>query len=53
MTETKMTVSGNLRTWLEVIDRRTAPDADAELQQVMGMARDALRPLAPTIFKEH
>lgn len=53
MTETKMTVTGNLRTWLEVIERRTAPDADAELQEVMGMAREALRPLAPTIFKEH
>ena len=53
MTETKMTVTGNLRAWLEVIDRRTAPDADAELQEVMGMAREALRPLAPTIFKEH
>ena len=51
MTETKMTVTGNLRTWLEVIERRTAPDADAELQEVMGMAREALRPLAPTIFK--
>ena len=53
MTETKMTVTGNLRTWLEVIDRRTAPDADAELQEVMGMARDVLKPLAPSIFKEH
>ena len=53
MTETKMVVTGNLRTWLEVIERRTAPDADAELQEVMGMARDVLRPLAPTIFKEH
>lgn len=52
MVETKMVVTGNLRTWLEVIERRTAPDADAELQQVMGMAREALRPLAPTIFKD-
>ena len=52
MTETKMTVSGNLRTWLEVIERRTAPDADAELQQVMGMARDVLKPLTPSIFKD-
>ena len=51
MTETKMVVTGNLRAWLEVINRRTAPDADAELQEVMGMARDVLRPLAPTIFK--
>ena len=53
MTETKMVVTGNLRAWLQVIDRRTAPDADAELQEVMGMARDVLKPLAPSIFKEH
>ena len=52
MTETKMVVTGNLRAWLEVIDRRTAPDADAELQEVMGMARDVLKPLAPSIFKD-
>ena len=51
MTETKVIVTANLRAWLEVIERRTAPDADAEIQEVMGMARDALRPLAPNIFK--
>ena len=50
MTETKMVVTANLRGWLEVINRRTAPDADAELQEVMGMARDVLKPLAPSIF---
>ena len=52
MVETKMVVSGNLRAWLQVIERRTAPDADAELQEVMGMARDVLKPLAPSIFKD-
>ena len=52
ITETKMVVTGNLRAWLQVIDRRTAPDADAELQEVMGMARDVLKPLAPSIFKD-
>ena len=52
MTETKMVVTGNLRAWVQVIDRRTAPDADAELQEVMGMARDVLKPLAPSIFKD-
>src|SRR5699024_5222300 len=52
MVETKMVVTGNLRAWLEVINRRTAPDADAELQEVMGMARDILKPLAPSIFKD-
>ena len=50
MTETKMVVTGNLRAWLQVIERRTAPDADAELQEVMSMARDVLKPLAPSIF---
>ena len=50
MTETKMVVTSNLRGWLQVIERRTAPDADAELQEVMGMARDVLKPLAPSIF---
>ena len=52
MTETKMVVTGNLRAWLQVIERRTAQDADAELQEVMGMARDVLKPLAPSIFKD-
>ena len=52
MAETKMTVTSNLRGWLQVIERRTAPDADAELQEVMGMARDVLKPLAPSIFKD-
>lgn len=51
MTETKVIVTANLRAWLEVIERRTAPDADAEIQEVMGMAREALHPLAPTVFK--
>ena len=53
MTETKMIVTANLRAWLEVIERRTAPDVDAEVREIMTMAREALRPLAPTIFKEH
>ena len=52
MTETKVIVTANLRAWLEVIERRTAPDADAEIQEVMGIARDVLRPLAPSIFKD-
>ena len=51
MTETKVIVTANLRAWLEVIERRTAPDADAEIQEVMNMAREALRPVAPRIFR--
>ena len=52
MTETKMIVTANLRAWLEVIERRTAPDVDAEVREIMTMAREALRPLAPSIFKD-
>ena len=49
--ETRIVVTGNLRAWNEVIARRTAPDADAEMIEVMGMARDALKPIAPNIIK--
>ena len=52
MTETRIVVTGNLRAWHEVIERRTAPDADAEMRQVMGMARDVLEPIAPAIFSK-
>ncbi|MDK8593459.1 FAD-dependent thymidylate synthase [Corynebacterium accolens] len=50
--ETRMVVTGNLRAWREVIQRRTQPDADAEIQQVMRLAAQQLRPIAPTIFPD-
>ena len=50
MTETRIVVTGNLRAWHEVIERRTAPDADAEFQQVAGMIRGELQKLAPEVF---
>ena len=50
MVETKIVVTGNLRAWHEVIERRTAPDADAEFQQVAGLIRKELRKLAPEVF---
>ena len=50
MIETKIVVTGNLRAWHEVIERRTAPDADAEFQQVAGLIRDELQKLAPEVF---
>lgn len=52
MIETKIVVTGNMRAWHEVIERRTAPDADAEFQQVAGMIRDELKKLAPAIFTD-
>ena len=50
MVETRIVVTGNLRAWHEVIERRTAPDADAEFQQVAGLIRQELQKLAPEVF---
>lgn len=50
MTETRIVVTGNLRAWHEVIQRRTKPDADAEMQYVMRMVNNALHTIAPAIF---
>lgn len=52
MVETRIVVTGNMRAWKEAIDRRTAPDADAEIQEVMGMANTLLAGIAPTMFGE-
>lgn len=48
--ETRMVVTGNLRAWHEVIQRRTQPDADAEIQEVMRLAAQQLRTVSPVIF---
>lgn len=48
--ETRMVVTGNLRCWHEVIDRRTKPDADAEMQEVMRLAAKQLHTVSPVIF---
>lgn len=48
--ETRMVVTGNLRCWHEVIQRRTQPDADAEIQEVMRLAAQELHTVSPIIF---
>ena len=50
MVETRIVVTGNLRAWNEVTQRRTAPDADAEMREVMGLIRKELHAIAPSIF---
>lgn len=50
--ETRMVVTANLRAWHEVIQRRTQPDADAEMQEVMRLAREALHTVSPIIFPQ-
>lgn len=48
--ETRMVVTGNLRAWHEAIQRRTQPDADAEIQEVMRLAARQLHTVSPVIF---
>lgn len=50
--ETRIVVTGNHRSWMEVLIRRSAPDADAEFREVAEMVIDALRPTAPVFYKE-
>lgn len=50
MTETRIVVTGNLRTWHEVIERRTQPDVDAEMREVMLMVEDKLAEVSPVLF---
>ena len=53
MTETRIVVTGNLRAWKQVIDRRIADDVDREMQEVMGMVRDELaKHVSPVLFPE-
>lgn len=50
-TETKIVVTGNLRAWAEFIDRRAAPDADAEIQAVAREIRRQLHEhVSPNLF---
>lgn len=50
-TEVKMVVSGNLRAWHEVTQRRMKPDADAEINLVCNMIYHELsKHVSPTLF---
>lgn len=47
MTEVRMVVSGNLRAWRDVLTRRLAPAADAEMQEVCNLICSELEQIAP------
>lgn len=49
--ETRAVVTGNLRAWTDVLYRRLDPAADAEMQESMWLALEALKPVAPHIFE--
>lgn len=51
MLETKIVVTGNLRAWYEVIDRRIQPDADAEIQELSFLLLEELLRIAPDVFE--
>lgn len=50
MTETHMVVTANLRAWYETLNRRMAPDADAEMREVAHLMWNTLTEVSPVIF---
>lgn len=51
-TETKIIVSGNLRAWREVLEKRLSPAADAEFREVAQKILAELREIAPNTFQD-
>lgn len=51
-TSVDMIVSGNLRAWREVLQRRIQPDVDAEFQAVAKKILELITPLAPAAFED-
>lgn len=50
--ETKIVVTGNLRSWYEFLEKRDSPHADAEMQRLAKVIREKLHEEAPLIFKK-
>lgn len=51
-TATRFVVTGNLRAWREVVQKRIAPAADAEMQAFARRVLDHLRQIAPGTFQD-
>ncbi|WP_050795707.1 FAD-dependent thymidylate synthase [Parafrankia sp. EUN1f] len=52
MTETRIVVTGNHRSWREVIRKRAAPGADREIRDLAGMLLRELRAIAPALYQD-
>lgn len=52
MTETRIVVTGNIRAWREVIGKRNAPGADAEIRQFAQEILNHLKVLAPNSVQD-
>jgi len=50
-TPTAMVISGNFRSWLEFIEKRDSPAADAEIRLLAKDIRGELERVAPAIFQ--
>lgn len=51
-TETKIVVTGNMRTWRELIQKRTGPGVDKEFQLVAAELLNQLKTIAPATFQD-
>ena len=51
-TETKIVVTGNLRAWMEFLEKRDSPHADAEIQRLAKVIRARLKEIAPHVFTD-
>lgn len=50
--ETRITVSGNLRSWREFIQKRATEQADAEICRLAVRVFEVLQPLAPAVWQD-
>lgn len=50
MAETHIVVTGNLRSWLEFVNKRDIPGADAEIRRLTAIIHEDLRDYAPNVF---
>lgn len=48
--ETRMTMTGNIRTWIEFFQKRISPHAEAEICQLAETIRDTILPCSPLTF---
>lgn len=52
MTEVRMVVTGNCRSWRDVLSRRLDPSADAEMREVSALILKELKSIAPHSFQD-
>lgn len=52
MTETKIVVTGNMRAWRDMLQKRWHVAADAEIREFVGMILNELRSIAPNTFAD-